>query len=494
MIKSPAVYFSAFLACNGFAGLAANQVHAVSNLAHGFSFYADGRFASQYLQGQKCLSNWGELQLLDLSNINLLVLLDCERRVSYNEADVNKLHEFLAAGGTVLIASQHDNEQQNKLLQQFGVTYSESAKLPLQVAKSPQGGGLEQNIEIQAKHASILQIESEKQWQTLISDEQDRPVVALGKFSRGHILAVPRSLIGQRNDGKDPINAGWLGELLQKLADNKPVDQDQPLPTLSSSNMGKREKIGELEIHFTSYLQPYYQAMQQISTQCLPLIEKRMGVPLSQGMGGKIGLLATDGGGFSSGKFVGLAVFWEDFPHNKAGMVEFLTHEFVHSWVLPHQEVCNEPIATYVGNLVMQDAGHAEEGARRIEATIRRASSLDASMKQYDLFGNPTSLHAAELTRAQKNEMHWGKSFWLWQQLENMQPGFVGDYFRTKRQLVPAKLPQAYGMSDFVAVVSVAMGKDMFEWFKQNGMPAPAEKVQFDWQSALQRVAARQAD
>ena len=40
-------------------------------------------------------------------------------------------------------------------------------------------------------------------------------------------------------------------------------------------------------------------------------------------------------------------------------MIEFITHESVHSWVLPFPEVWNEPIATYVGNLVMIDMGHA---------------------------------------------------------------------------------------------------------------------------------------
>ena len=72
-------------------------------------------------------------------------------------------------------------------------------------------------------------------------------------------------------------------------------------------------------------------------------------------------------------------------------MIEFITHESVHSWVLPFPEIWNEPIATYVGNLVMIDMGHEEEALRRIEATIRRASRIDPTMKLYDLRGKGPS-------------------------------------------------------------------------------------------------------
>ena len=51
--------------------------------------------------------------------------------------------------------------------------------------------------------------------------------------------------------------------------------------------------------------------------RCRPVIEKRMGVPLSEGMASEIGLLATGGGGFSAGRTLGLAAFWVAFPTAK---------------------------------------------------------------------------------------------------------------------------------------------------------------------------------
>ena len=46
------------------------RVHGIADLSHEFSFYADGRFRSQYLPDQVVLSNWGNLYDLDTENIN----------------------------------------------------------------------------------------------------------------------------------------------------------------------------------------------------------------------------------------------------------------------------------------------------------------------------------------------------------------------------------------------------------------------------------------
>ena len=96
--------------------------------------------------------------------------------------------------------------------------------------------------------------------------------------------------------------------------------------------------------------------------------------------------------GFSAGGYVGLGRLLGE-PKEKKGMIEFLCHEFTHSWVLPHPEVWNEPIATYVGDVVMGDLGYPEEGKRRIENTIRRASTLTQTRRVRHLrqHGTPRS-------------------------------------------------------------------------------------------------------
>ena len=88
-------------------------------------------------------------------------------------------------------------------------------------------------------------------------------------------------------------------------------------------------------MRYSDYLKPYAKDMMAIYQRSVPVMEKRMGVPLSEGMASEIGLLATGGGGFSGGRMIGLAVFWGGFPEREDSMIEFITHESIHSWVLP---------------------------------------------------------------------------------------------------------------------------------------------------------------
>lgn len=228
---------------------------------------------------------------------------------------------------------------------------------------------------------------------------------------------------------------------------------------------------------YSEYLKPYAHAMGDIYKRTKPVIRERMGVPLSDGMAGSIGLLATGGGGFSSGRMLGLAVFWGGFPEREDGMIEFITHETVHSWVLPYAEIWNEPIATYVGDLVMCDMGYAEEGMWRIKSNIDNAKKLDPTMKLYDLSGK--SFNGAEtLTGGNIRTIHWGKIFWIFEELRKENQDFLADYFIVKRRLAKPDVIKKYGENEAIAVVSVAMGKDMFGWFREHGFDVSKERSQ----------------
>ena len=64
-------------------------------------------------------------------------------------------------------------------------------------------------------------------------------------------------------------------------------------------------------------------------------------------------------------------------------------------------------------------------------------------------------------------------------QLRGMDPEFLSKYFRAKRKYVPARMDHRYNMDDTVAVISIALGKDMFPWFNEHGMPVDREKTPF---------------
>ena len=45
--------------------------------------------------------------------------------------------------------------------------------------------------------------------------------------------------------------------------------------------------------------------------------------------------------------------------------------------------------------------------------------------------------------------------------------------------MFPARMDHRYNMDDTVAVISIALGKDMFPWFNEHGMPVDREKTPF---------------
>lgn len=65
--------------------------------------------------------------------------------------------------------------------------------------------------------------------------------------------------------------------------------------------------------------------------------------------------------------------------------------------------------------------------------------------------------------------MHWGKSFWIFEQLRKENPDFIADYFKAKREYAVEGKIQKYDENNTVAVMSIAMGKDMFPWFRSIG-------------------------
>lgn len=446
------------------------KVQAVVDLAHEFTFYADGRFARQYLKDQKAVTSWGTLFKFDLANANLLVFLGCAPQLAYWPEDVAAINRFLEDGGGVVILGAGSGPQ-NDLAQKFGAGFEKGAVAPLQAAPELDASQLEGSV------GTRLTLQRPEQWTILVSDAKKQPVLALRKAGRGQLLMGARSLAGSRPDASDPLNAAWLSPLMVRIAAGKTVDSTKPFKGNWLTPGDYVEDHDGLKLHYSDYLKPYASAMFAISQKCQPVIKKRMGVPLSPGMASEIGLLATGGGGFSSGRVIGLAVWWGGFPEREDSMIEFITHESVHSWVLPFGEIWNEPIATYVGNLVMMDMGYPEEASRRIKRTIDRALKHDPDMKLYDMRGDSVS-GAPKLKGGAQVDIQWGKAFWIFEQLRQEKPDFMARYFQAKRRLaLPGKITR-YDDHNTVAVLSSAMGRNLFPWFREHGFDVSREKAE----------------
>ena len=440
-----------------------NYIHAISDMSHAFSFYADGRFGQQYLKDFKCYSNAGNLADLDLSNVNLLVFLDCEEKCPYTEKDFAVINNFVNDGGGVVVLGNHDRVAQNKLAQNFGASFEANIIGDL-IAKGIDAG----KVETQG-NATWISFTGSKQWNSYVETVDGKSVLAMSKCGKGNVVIASRSLAGSNPDASDSINSKIWIPVLKAAAAGKVVERDKPFQIKGWEEQGHSVEEFGFTLHYNDYLAPYADAMSKVISRCMPMIEKRMGIPLSSGMATDVALLASGGGGFSSGKLIGLAVFWGGFPEREDPMIEFITHESVHSWVLPYAEIWNEPIATYVGDLVMADMGYEEESARLIAACIERAKSSDPSFSLYDLNGKSVKDGVPDLPSDKVNDVHWGKSFWIFEQLRKENPDFIADYFKAKREYAVEGKIQKYDENNTVAVMSIAMGKDMFPWFRSIG-------------------------
>ncbi len=456
------------------------QINSIIDLAHGFTFYADGRFPNQYMPKQRWARNLASFKHLDIenANANMFVIFEADHRIGYTEDDFQRMTTFVNNGGLLFITSSKTDKLTAMCDSYFGFSMK---NIPNQKALELTPHAQKfltspvEKIESRGAPGAVV-FKNAKDFRVYLQDADKNPVVVAKSMGKGNILFVPRCLVSQHPDHKDAnMNASWISPIININVVKKVETNKGPI----GKNYTEQDytiEVDGITFYYSEYLKHCYEAMNEIITKARPLIEKRMGVPLSGKNASGIALLATSGGGFSAGQLVALAVFWENFPEYRPGMYEFLTHELTHSWVLPFPEIWNEPIATYVGDLVMCDAGYEAEGRKRIQQNINDALRQDPEMNLYDLDGNP--IKAGTPPCKDKRGIHWGKTFFIFEELAKENPTVLADYFKAKRQYATPDKIKKYGLNETIVVMSIAMKKDMFSWFEKYGMKGDATQSQ----------------
>jgi hypothetical protein len=306
-------------------------------------------------------------------------------------------------------------------------------------------------------------LEPSAEWTPLVVDAKQAIVLAQRRLGEGWVLIGSRGLFGQRPDAKDPINAEWITPLLLELACTKAIDPKRPHKGAFAEH---ERSIGPLTLEYTDGTARFADSIASEYERVRPELVALTGVEPSPGMIQRLLILPTGGGGFSSGERIAIAAWWGDYPQQRYPMVELISHEAGHSWVLPHPEpLWNEPIATYLGIQVGKRLRY-EEAQQTLDQQLRAGRKHDAD---YRLI-NP---EAADAPR----DLVWGKSYFVFEELERMHgPGALAKYFRTKRALLPAKHPN-FTMSDCVALWSHACGTDLFPWFRSLAFDVDAQRT-----------------
>jgi len=436
-------------------------IHSVTDIAHEFTFYFDGRFARNYLDapGNSDTRNWGTLHEADLTHVNLLILPSGASACPYTKEDIQAVRAFLEAGGGVLVVGDHALFRTEKTYRLDALARAFGAAFLDQKAQEPLRGQAElKGRKITTYGGKTLRLARSTGWEVLICDKARRPVAARRQVGKGKIIVCSRAVVGRQPDAKDPINAEWWTPLLRDLASGKPVDPQHRPPAMPAENVVEREG---LTIRYSDYMAPLANAIFGIYKKVRPEMERVFGVPPAEGMLASLILLPTGGGGFSSGRTIGLGTWWGGFPDKQYGMIELLGHEGTHSWVLPFPEpMWNEGIATYVGILVGRELGHRAEADASLANWLRGARKRDPKMTKFDLAHGKDVPHVVGMA----------KPMWIWEQLRKERPDILARYFRAKREFADPKKLAAYTAHDSVAVLSHAMGRDLFPWFRSLGI------------------------
>ena len=423
-------------------------VHSVSDISQHFSFYMDGRFHRQYLKDtSRDVRNWGSLSQLDLSNVNLLLLTGGDERIPYDEGARRNIASFLDGGGTVLVMADGTGKSPPvaEVMAAYGaVLDDESAAKPLA------GVGELEGQDIVLRRGGTLELD--EQWTPLVLDRDGRVVLADRRVGPGTLILGSRGLFGQKPDASDPINDSWVGPLLVSRASRKAIDTTRP-PRRTWAEDSKQ--AGPLKIEFHDGTEQFADDIVAVYEDVRPHLLAITGVEPSPGMIQRMLILPTGGGGFSSGVCIAIGAWWGGFPAKRYPMVELISHEAGHSWVLPYPEpLWNEPIATWLGIEVGRRMD-MPQATRTLERQLAKARKLDPDFTKL----NPMAKGAAR-------DLIWGKSYYVFEELEkNHGPGAMAKYFQTKRRVLEPNR-QAYTMDDCVAVWSLAVNEDLFPWFQ----------------------------
>jgi hypothetical protein len=78
--------------------------------------------------------------------------------------------------------------------------------------------------------------------------------------------------------------------------------------------------------------------------------------------------------------------------------------------------------------------------------------------------------------RPRHRSVEWGKSFWIFEQLRAKDPDWLARYFQAKRRLAKPCALRRYGPDETVTVLSIALGRDLFPWFRAHGLDAAPDR------------------
>jgi hypothetical protein len=213
-------------------------------------------------------------------------------------------------------------------------------------------------------------------------------------------------------------------------------------------------EIGGLYVRWSKPLEQRAQILVAVLPKVSAAIARRNGgLPPSDSI--EVNIIATGGGGWSSGRAIGVQC-----DGTLGANVAVIAHELTHSWEGPLPGVFGEGWASLVGMRVVAELGMAETAVKE-----RR------SWHQQFLKRDPT-MHALDITRSEHERAIFGpcegKAMWMIEQLE----GRFGDDFMQRflelRHALKGNAPLEF--DDVLYYFTLAAGQDLSPWYRELGI------------------------
>lgn len=443
-----------------------NKIHALGDISHQFSYYTKNDFVPHYLKDHQGKINWGTLYDNDTTNINLIFLLECHPFTPYTNEDVQYLTSFMESGGTVFLLGKEGKNPQNDLAQKFGAKFSNKAQAPLR-GESGIHGKKVFNAKIPA---CFMRLDDEEEWEILVTDQKKRPVLARKTIGKGYVIIGSRALVGSNQN--ESINRAWITPLLEESCSKKPINPDASFDIKDIISMGNSKVIDNIEYQYPDYLRPHVEMIIKTHGKCIIAADKFIPLPAyAEERLYMISLTSSDTL-MSLGEYVmATGVFWGGYPKDQTSMANLITNRLIKSRLLPHREIWHEPIATYATLQAMSSMGYSNFAKERIASTVAKARRYDPKMVKFNPYLQAGE-NDAKLSKNQQEDVLWGKSYLIFEELKKMDSGFLAKYFKMKRQLLPQDSDYQYTLEDTIAVMGRALNKDLFPLFAKYGIKA----------------------
>jgi multidrug efflux pump subunit AcrB len=155
----------------------------------------------------------------------------------------------------------------------------------------------------------------------------------------------------------------------------------------------------------------------------------------------------------------------------------------VNSVVRDVSQLGTVPIRASSGSAVyLRDVGRVEDGMD----TPSGYALVNGRRSVYILVtkrADASTLNVVRAVKAAIPDMQAGKTFWIFEQLRKENPNVVALYFQAKRRLATPEEMKHYDAHATVALLSIAMKRDLFPWFNEHGIPVDKTQsaIQPEW-------------